>query len=81
MVSERVAMRTRRGPCQEGLTMPDQNDALKQALAWLSPPRVEDETEPFITEEDTLPDESQDEEVMFWPDGAKTRNHELENGW
>jgi len=32
--------------------------------------------EPFITEEETLP-----EEVMFWPDGAKTRNHELDEDW
>lgn len=36
--------------------------------------------EPFITEEDTLPDDDDDEEVMFWPDGAKTRNHELDDG-
>lgn len=34
--------------------------------------------EPFITEEGTLPDDEIDEEVMFWPDGAKTRNHELD---
>ncbi len=32
--------------------MSDQNDALKQALAWLSPPRVGEEEEPKPQPED-----------------------------
>ena len=50
------------------------NAALKATYKALEP----SDEEPFITEEDTLPEEDEDEEVMFWPDGAKTRNHELD---
>ncbi len=50
------------------------DEILKATYKALEP----SDEEPFITEDDVLPDESQDEDVMFWPDGAKTRNHELD---
>lgn len=51
------------------------DELLKATYTALEP----SDEEPFITEGDVLPDESQDEDVMFWPDGAKTRNHELDD--
>lgn len=50
------------------------NKLLKATYQALEP----SDGDTFITEEDTLPEDDENEEVMFWPDGAKTRNYELD---
>jgi len=52
-----------------------QFQALNEMFKLLLHARQEPKPQP---EEDVLPDDPESEEEMFWPDGAKTRNNELE---
>ena len=49
------------------------NRICKAMLEMLDNPRDD-----FATEDDVVPEEPLRDDIVFWPDGAKTRNHELD---
>ena len=50
-------------------------DAMNAMFHMLNNPRDDE----WATEDDVVPEEPLRDDIMFWPDGAKTRNHELDD--